>query len=51
MKNMFSISINEMFELTGYSVHITKFSKGPTYMHLEMISKVLIILFLLCLWV
>ena len=42
-------------ELIGYSVHITDFSalpsKGPTaYIHLEMISKVLIILFLFCLW-
>ena len=37
------------FELIGYSAHNTD-SKGPTYINLEMISKVLIILFLLCLW-
>ena len=37
------------FEFIGYSAHNTD-SKGPTYINLEMISKVLIILFLLCLW-
>ena len=51
---MFSIWINRILSsLNGYSVHNTDFfglSKGLTYIHLELISKVFIILFLLCLW-
>ena len=42
-----------IFELIGYSAHITDFfslTKVPTYIYLKIISKVLIILFLFCLW-
>ena len=54
LQNMFSIQINGILSSSDtYSVHITDFfglSKGFTYIQLEIISKVFIILFLLCLW-
>ena len=51
---MFSIWINGILSSSdGYSAHNTDFfglSKGLTYIHLEMVSYVIIIFFLLCLW-
>ena len=49
---MFSIWINGILSSLGILriIQIFGFSKGPTYINLEMISKVFIILFLLCLW-
>ena len=50
---MFSIWINGILSSLGILsayYRIFDLSMGPTYIHLKKISKVLIILILLCLW-
>ena len=49
---MFSIWINGILSSLGilHIIQIFGFSKGPSYINLEMIGKVFIILFLLCPW-